>query len=294
MSAAAIAPASAPPDRSGWTRFRRTLRRYPTLILGSAILAAVIGMALFAPLIAPYDPNSLSPLRRLRPPSGANWLGTDMLGRDVFSRVVYGARVSLIVGLAVAFFSAVIGMVLGLLAGTNRVLGALIMLAMDGLMAIPAILLAIALMALNKASIGNIILAISISEVPRVCRLMRGVVLSVREQPFIEAAEAVGTGYVRTLWRHILPNTLMPLIVQCTFIFASAMILEAILSFLGAGTPPSIPSWGGIMADGRAMFELAPQLVLAPGLFLSMAVLGANFLGDGLRDMLDPRLVKTM
>jgi peptide/nickel transport system permease protein len=217
-----------------------------------------------------------------------------MLGRDVYSRVLYGARVSLTVGLAVAIFSTLVGLAIGLVTGFIRWVDAIVMRVMDGLMSIPSVLLAIALMALTKASLENVVFAITISEIPRVVRLVRSLVLGLREQPFVEAATAAGTGVPRTLVRHILPNTVAPLLVQGTYIFASAMITEAILSFIGAGTPLNIPSWGNIMAEARSLFQLKPWLILIPGAFLSLTVLAVNLLGDGLRDALDPRLARRM
>lgn len=268
------------------------LRRNPTVVIGLVLLAVVAVMAVAAPLLAPLDPTALSPAKRLRPPSPDFWLGTDMLGRDVWSRVVYGARVSLITGLSVAALATAVGLVLGLLAGFNRLIDAVLMRIMDGLMAIPAVLLAIALMAITRASLGNVIIAIVVAEVPRVVRLVRSVVLTLRDATFVEAATASGTGFFGLLFRHILPNSIAPLVVQSTYIAASAMIMEAILSFIGAGVPSSTPSWGNIMAEGRTVFQIAPQLVLFPGLCLSITVLAINMLGDGLRDMLDPRLAR--
>jgi peptide/nickel transport system permease protein len=227
-----------------------------------------------------------------RPRNADYWFGTDMLGRDVYSRVLYGTRVSLSVGFAVAFCAAIVGTLFGLMAGFVRRLDAIIMRVMDGMMSIPPILLAIALMALTRASVQNVIIAISLSEFPRVCRLVRGVVLSLREQPYVEAAIASGTRAPMIIWKHILPNTLAPLMVQATFICASAMITEATLSFIGAGTPPTIPSWGNIMAEGRALWQVKPYIVFFPAAFLSITVLAVNLLGDGLRDALDPRLAK--
>jgi peptide/nickel transport system permease protein len=264
------------------------------VVAGSVLLLVMVAMAVFAPLLGTVDPQALSPIRRLRPPSAQYWFGTDMLGRDVYSRVVYGARISLTVGLSVAVLSTAIGLVIGMVAGFSRPVDAVLMRVMDGLMSIPAVLLAIALMALTKASIENVIVAITIAEIPRVSRLVRGVVLSLREQPFVEAARATGTRVWKILARHILPNTLAPLIVQGTYICASAIITEAILSFLGAGTPPNIPSWGNIMAEGRSLFQVAAYIILFPGLFLSLTVLAVNLVGDGLRDMLDPRLARRM
>jgi peptide/nickel transport system permease protein len=275
-------------------RVRETLRRHPTVIIGSLLLLAMIAMAVFAPYIGTIDPQSVSPIRRLRPPSELYLFGTDMMGRDIYSRVAYGARISLLVGLSVAVLSVLIGLALGLITGYVRWVDAILMRVMDGLMSIPPILLAIALMALTTASVENVIAAITIAEVPRVTRLVRSVVLSLREQPFVEAAVASGTRFVRTLVRHILPNTVAPLLVQGTYICASAMITEAILSFIGAGTPPNIPSWGNIMAEGRSVFQVAYHIVLFPGIFLSVTVLAVNLLGDGLRDALDPRLSRQM
>jgi peptide/nickel transport system permease protein len=210
----------------------------------------------------------------------------------VYSRVVYGARVSLIVGFAVAFFASVAGLTIGLISGFVRWADNIIMRIMDGLMSIPSILLAIALMALTRGSVGNVILAITVAEIPRVSRLVRGVVLSLREQPYVDAAVAAGTRTPVIIWRHILPNTIAPMTVQATYVCASAMIVESILSFIGAGTPPIIPSWGNIMAEGRALWQVKPYIVFFPALFLSITVLAVNLLGDGLRDALDPRMAK--
>jgi peptide/nickel transport system permease protein len=275
-------------------RFADALRRHPTAIAGAVLLALVVLMAVFAPLLFTVDPQALSPIRRLRPPSETYWFGTDMMGRDVYSRVVYGARVSLMVGLCVAALSVLSGLAIGLVTGYVRIVDAVVMRIMDGLMSIPPVLLAIALMALTRASLENVIFAIALSEVPRVTRLVRSVVLSLREQPFVEAAVASGTSFWRTLIRHILPNTVAPLLVQGTYICASAMITEAILSFIGAGTPPNIPSWGNIMAEARSVFQTKPYIILFPGIFLSLTVLAVNLLGDGLRDALDPRLSRQM
>jgi peptide/nickel transport system permease protein len=273
---------------------REILRRHPTVVVGSLILFAMALMAVLAPWLGTIDPQAVSPIRRLRFPQAAYWFGTDMLGRDVYSRTVYGARISLTVGLSVAILGTAIGLALGLVTGFNRIVDAILMRVMDGLMSIPPVLLAIALMALTRASVGNVIFAITVSEVPRVTRLVRGVVLSLREQPFVEAAVATGTGFFRTLWRHILPNTLAPVLVQATYSCASAMITEAVLSFIGAGTPPNIPSWGNIMAEGRSLFQVAYYIVIFPGIFLSLTVLAVNLVGDGLRDALDPRLARRM
>jgi peptide/nickel transport system permease protein len=275
-------------------RFKDALRRHPTAIFGAVVLLAMIAIALAAPWLGTVDPQAMSPVKRLRDPWGEYWFGTDMLGRDVYSRVIYGARVSLTVGLAVAILSTLVGLAIGLVTGFIRWVDAIVMRVMDGLMSIPSVLLAIALMALTKASLENVIVAITIAEIPRVVRLVRSLVLGLREQPFVEAATAAGTGVPRTLVRHILPNTVAPLLVQGTYIFASAMITEAILSFIGAGTPLNIPSWGNIMAEARSLFQLKPWLILIPGAFLSLTVLAVNLLGDGLRDALDPRLARRM
>jgi peptide/nickel transport system permease protein len=275
-----------------WQRFKDALRRHPTAIAGAIVLLAMILVALAAPWLGTTDPLSVSPIRRLRPPGDQYWFGTDMLGRDVYSRVIYGARVSLAVGLAVALLSTAIGLTIGLVTGFVRWLDAVLMRVMDGLMSIPSVLLAIALISLTTASLRNVILAITITEIPRVVRLVRALVLTLREQPYIDAAVASGTRLPTILLRHILPNTLAPLLVQATYICASAMITEAILSFIGAGTPPNIPSWGNIMAEARSLIQVAGTILLFPGIFLSLTVLAVNLLGDGLRDALDPRLAR--
>ena len=270
------------------------LRRHPTIVVGGGLLALMVAMAILAPYLGTVDPQALAPAKRLRWPSAEYWFGTDMFGRDIYSRTIYGARVSLAVGLSVALLAVGLGMTIGLVSGFNRWVDAIVMRVMDGLMSIPAILIAIALMALNRASLQNVIFAITVAEVPRVTRLVRGVVLTLREQPYVEAAIASGTVSTKILWRHIVPNTMAPVLVQGTFIAASAMITEAILSFIGAGTPPTIPSWGNIMAEGRSLFQVAYYIVLFPGIMLSITVLGINLLGDGLRDALDPRLARRL
>ncbi|HEV2546910.1 MAG TPA: ABC transporter permease [Stellaceae bacterium] len=270
------------------------VRRHPTVVAGGVILFLIAATAVLAPYLGTTDPLAVSPVKRLRFPSPVSWFGTDPYGRDVYSRTLFGARVSLQVGLGVAIFSTAVGLAIGLVTGFSRIVDAILMRFMDGLMSVPPVLLAIALMALTKASLGNVIFAITLSEVPRVARLVRGVVLSLREQPFVEAAVAAGTPFFRTLWRHILPNTVAPVLVQATYICASAMITEAVLSFIGAGTPPQIPSWGNIMAEGRSYFQIRPYLIIFPGVFLSLTVLAVNLVGDGLRDALDPRLARRM
>ena len=287
----AIAPKSVSPT---WQRFRDAFRRHPTAIIGGVVLLWMILIAVFAPWLGTVDPQAVSPIRRLKPPSAEFWFGSDMLGRDVYSRVIYGARVSLAVGLAVALLSILVGLLIGLVTGFIRWLDAIVMRIMDGLMSIPPVLLAIALMALTRASIENVIIAITLAEVPRVVRLVRSLVLTLREEPYVEAAVAAGTSLPRILVRHILPNTVAPLLVQGTYVCASAMITEAILSFIGAGTPPNIPSWGNIMAEARSLFQIAGYLLLFPGICLSLTVLAVNMLGDGMRDALDPRLARRM
>jgi peptide/nickel transport system permease protein len=273
---------------------RTYIRRHPTIVIGGILIGLMALMALFAPYLGTVDPQALAPIERLRWPSWQHWFGTDMLGRDVYSRTVYGSRVSLTVGLSVALFSTALGLAIGLVTGFSRWADAILMRVMDGLMSIPSILIAIALMALTRASLENVVFAITVAEVPRVTRLVRGVVLTLRDLPFVEAARASGTSLPRIMWRHIVPNTVPALLVQGTYVAASAMLVEAILSFLGAGTPPNIPSWGNIMAEGRSLFQVAYYIVLFPGAFLSVTVLAINLLGDGLRDALDPRLARRM
>jgi peptide/nickel transport system permease protein len=293
-TAVAAAPDAGTSMSPTWRRFRDAFRRHPTAIIGAAILIVMIGIAFCAPWLGTVDPQAVSPAKRLRPPSASFWLGTDMLGRDVYSRVVFGSRVSLTVGLAVAALSTLLGLAIGLVTGYVRRIDAVVMRVMDGLMSIPSVLLAIALMALTKASIGNVIVAITLAEVPRVVRLVRSLVLSLREQPYVEAAIAAGTTLPLILVRHILPNIVAPLLVQGTYVCGSAMITEAILSFIGAGTPPNIPSWGNIMAEGRSLIQIASYLIVFPGICLSVTVLAVNLLGDGMRDALDPRLARRM
>lgn len=286
-AAAAIVPRS----RSATGLMRRAARR-PLPVLGSALLIVLILSALFAPWLTPYDPFEMNVVDRLLPPNETYWFGTDAYGRDIFTRTLYGGRVSLVIGAAVAVAATVVGLLIGVVAGYFRTADAILMRVMDGLMAIPGILLAIALMSLTRASVWIVILAITIPEVPRVARLVRSVVLSVREQVYIQAASAVGTRFPRLMLRHILPNTFAPLIVQATYIAASAVLVESYLSFLGVGTPPEIPSWGNIIAEGRLYVQIAFWNILFPSIFLAVMVLSINILGDGLRDMLDPRLAR--
>lgn len=266
--------------------------RYPTIAAGGILLGLMLFIAVFAPYLHTVDPTALAPARRTRPPSAMYWFGTDMLGRDVYSRVLYGSRVSLIVGFSVAILASFGGIVIGLVSGFVRWADSVIMRIMDGLMSIPPILLAIALMALYRGSVQNVVISITIAEIPRMARLVRGVVLTLREQPYVEAATTSGTSVFKIIFKHILPNTLAPIMVQATYVCAAAMITEAILSFVGAGTPPIIPSWGNIMAEGRALWQVKPYIVFFPALFLSLTVLSVNLLGDGLRDALDPRMAR--
>ncbi len=293
VAAAPAMPDIMPPvkPKKGFVGF---LRRNPTIAIGGFLVLLMVFVAIFAPFLFTKDPTALAPALRTREPSAQWWFGTDMLGRDVYSRVLYGARVSLMVGFSVAILASLIGLAIGLTSGFIRIADSIIMRIMDGMMSIPPILLAIALMALTRGSVQNVILAITIAEIPRVSRLVRGVVLSLREQPYVDAAVAAGTRTPMIILRHILPNTLAPLTVQATYICASAMITEAILSFIGAGTPPIIPSWGNIMAEGRALWQVKPYIVFFPAIFLSITVLAVNLLGDGLRDALDPRMAKRL
>ncbi|HUS56185.1 MAG TPA: ABC transporter permease [Thermohalobaculum sp.] len=260
---------------------------------GSALLGMMVLIAIIGPNFT-LDPTALSPMTRLKPPSAEVFFGSDFLGRDVFARVISGARISLVVGIAVALVAVSIGLVLGMVAGYIRTLDAVIMRVMDGLMAIPGILLAIALISLSGATLGTVIIAIVIPEIPRVVRLVRAVVLTVREEPYVEAAIAAGTRLPWILSRHILPNTIAPLIVQATYICGSAMLTESILGFLGAGIPPEIPSWGNIMSEGRTYFQISPWIIFYPGVALAITVLAVNVVGDGLRDTLDPRIARKM
>jgi peptide/nickel transport system permease protein len=284
----------------------RALSRNPSVVIGAAIVIFMVLMGAFAPLLGTVDPAQIDPVFRNKRPGVERTVqesngtekqfvyrfGTDTLGRDVYSRVVYGARVSLIIGVTVALLSASIGLVLGLLAGYVRWVDGLIMRIMDGLMAIPAILLAMGVVSLSRAGLVAVIIAIVIPEIPRVVRLVRSIVLSIREEPYVEAAITVGTPTPLLLWRHVLPNTMAPLIVQATFVCGSAILIEAILSFLGIGIPPETPTWGNIMAEGRSLFRIYPHNIFYPGACLALTILAINMLGDGLRDSLDPRFAK--
>jgi peptide/nickel transport system permease protein len=274
---------------SSFGQLKRTLRS-PPVLAALLLLGAIVFVAIGAPFLGTVDPTAIDPGERLRRLSNAHWLGTDAFGRDVYSRVMYGARISLLVGLGASLASVTLGLLIGVIAGYIRMADGIIMRVMDGVMAIPAILLAIALVTLSGGSLRTVITAITIPEIPRVVRLVRSVVLTIRGEPYVEAAISLGTPLPRLLYRHMVPNTMAPLIVQGTFVFASAMLTEAAMSFLGVGLPPEVPSWGNIMAEGRIYFQLLPGLILYAGLFLALTVLSINVLGDAMRDALDPRL----
>lgn len=284
------------PIRSGAGKQRRrpilealaVALREPWTIVCLVVLAGFVMMALLAHVIS-GDPLAINPAQRLKPPSATAWWGTDHLGRDVFARAVHGTRMSLIVGLSVALIATIPGVALGILAGLSRWGGLIVMRIVDMMMAIPAVLLAIALAALLEPGLTTVIIAIAVPEIPRMIRLVRSVVLSVREQPYIDAAISVGTGGLPLVMRHVLPNTVAPVIVQATYAAASAIIAAAILSFLGVGTSTEVPSWGGMMADARKYFQFHPMLMAYPGMLLSLLVLVTNILGDRLSDVLDPR-----
>jgi len=268
----------------------RSLRKHPMLYLGVALLVLVALVAIAAPWISTHDPQSISPVTRLKPPSAAHYFGTDALGRDVFSRAVWGGRISLVVAIAVAALASFFGVLLGLVAGFVRLADGPIMRIMDGMMAIPDILLAIALVAVIRPSLTTVIIAITIPQIPRMVRLVRSLALTLREQLFVEAARAIGTRLPVILWRHVLPNTMAAVVVQATFIAATAVLTEAILSFLGVGVPAQVPSWGNMIAEGRNFVAIAFHVILFPGILLAVTVLSINLIGDGLRDALDPRL----
>ena len=301
VDSAAIASASTK-RRSLWALALRN----PSVIFGGVILLVMLAIAILAPVLGTVDPTRIDPAARNKKPGteitfrlddGTTakrvvLMGTDSLGRDVYSRVIYGTRVSLIIGVAVSACAVAIGLVIGLVSGYIRWLDGIIMRIMDGLMAIPGILLAIALVSIWRAGLITVIFAIVVPDVPRVVRLVRSIVLTVREEPYVEGAISVGTPTWTLMFRHILPNTVAPLIVQGTFIAAAAILAEAILSFLGIGIPPEIPSWGNIMAEGRTLFRVFPHNILYPGIFLALTVLAINIMGDGLRDTLDPKMSK--
>ena len=274
--------------------------------IGGAALVLLVLVAIAAPWLGTVDPTLFDAASRdLRPGEAGEIttlegetvkhvfpMGSDSFGRDIYSRVLYGTRVSLVVGLTAALLALFFGVICGLSAGYIRWLDGLVMRVMDGIMAIPAILIAIAVVALWRASLPSVVIAIAIPEIPRVTRLVRSLVLSIREEPYVEAAVSLGTPTAKIMFGHILPNTMAPLLVQGTYICAFAILLEAILSFLGVGLPPDIPTWGNIMAEGRVQFVEYPHNVFFPGVFLAITVLAVNILGDGLRDTLDPKMAK--
>lgn len=275
----------------GLRMLRQMFSSWPSVV-AAAILIAIVLTALFAPLLSTADPVAISPAERFALSSDLHPLGTDAFGRDIYSRVVHGARVSLIVGAGAALVSVSLGLVIGVVAGYFRAVDSVIMRTMDGIMAIPSILLAIALISLTGASLMTVLVAITVPEIPRVVRLVRSVILNVRSEAYVEAAVTLGSPVWRILLRHMVPNTVAPLIVQGTFVFASAILTEATLSFLGAGLPTEIPSWGNMMSEGRMYFQLYPGLVLYPGIALALTLLSVNILGDVLRDLLDPKMAK--
>jgi peptide/nickel transport system permease protein len=302
----AVARLAAPEARP--THVAHRLLHHRSVVIGGALVLLMVAIAILAPFLGTVDPKAIDPAYRNRGPGTERvvtredgtratqtfWMGTDSLGRDVYSRVIYGARVSLIVGITVALISSFVGLVIGLIAGYLRWVDVVIMRVMDGLMAIPGILLAIGLVAVWGAGLFTVILAIVVPEIPRVVRLVRSIVLTIREEPYVEAAISVGTPVPLILLRHVMPNTFAPMIVQATFVCASAILIEAILSFLGIGIPTDIPTWGNIMAEGRQLFRVYPHTILSPGVFVAVTVLAVNMLGDGLRDALDPRMAKSI
>jgi peptide/nickel transport system permease protein len=302
FEALSVESASVVTQPSTWQRVLRN----GSVRLGGAVLLVLLAIALAAPWLGTVDPSLFDPASRDLLPGKPGeittlegetiahtfLMGSDSFGRDIYSRVVYGTRVSLMVGLATAVVAMAFGVLLGLLAGYLRWLDGPLMRVMDGIMSIPAILIAIALVALWRGSLLTVIVAIAIPEIPRVTRLVRSLVLTIREEPYVEAAVSLGTPTWKIMLRHILPNTIAPLIVQGTFICASGILVEAILSFLGVGLPPDIPTWGNVMAEGRAQFNEYPHNIFFPGIFLALTVLAVNILGDGLRDTLDPKMAK--
>jgi len=302
FEALSVEAASVQRQASAWQRVRDNT----SVRIGAAVLAVLVAIALAAPWLGTVDPSLFDPASRdLKPLASGEittlegetlahrfLMGSDSFGRDIYSRVIYGTRVSLLVGVCTALVALSIGVLFGLVSGFLRKVDAVLMRVMDGLMAIPAILIAIALVAMWKGSLLTVIVAIAIPEIPRVTRLVRSMVLTIREEPYVEAAVSLGTPQALILWRHVLPNTVAPLIVQGTFICASGILTEAILSFLGVGLPPDIPTWGNVMAEGRAQFNDHPHNIFFPGIFLAVTVLAVNILGDGLRDTLDPKMAR--
>jgi peptide/nickel transport system permease protein len=302
LAALSVEAATVVPQTSAWSRVRTSW----SVRIGGLVLAVLVVIALIAPWLGTVDPSLFDPASRDLLPGQPGeittlegetlkhtfWMGSDSFGRDIYSRVIYGTQVSLVVGVATALLALAFGIVLGLCAGYLRWLDGPLMRVMDGVMAIPAILIAIALVAMFRGSLLTVVVAIAVPEIPRVTRLVRSLVLSIREEPYVEAAISLGTPTWRIMARHILPNCVAPLVVQGTFICASGILVEAILSFLGVGLPPDIPTWGNVMAEGRAQFNEYPHNIFFPGVFLAVTVLAVNILGDGLRDTLDPKMAK--
>jgi len=277
-----------------WHRFWRFTKRNPTMMAGIGIVVIIVILAILANVLFTEDPRRPDPINRFIPPGSDHWFGTDNIGRDVYSRTIYGTRISLIVGFGVAAITITAASVIGLVAGYSRGFDSVVMRVMDGLMSIPSILLAMALMALLGGSVQNVIIALCVVETPRAVRIVRAAVLTIREQMYVDAARALGVPTWRILALHIYPNTFAPLIVQATYVCALAVLVEAYLSFLGAGAPPEVPTWGNVMAEGRNFISRAVWIIFFPGVFLTLTVLGINLAGDGLRDNLDPKLRRRM
>jgi peptide/nickel transport system permease protein len=288
MNMSAILPAA----RQGRARWRMRLRGNGLTVAAAAFLVCLALVAVFAPLLTSADPILINSVNRLKPPSAEFWFGADTMGRDLFARVIYGARTSLVVGISAAATSLLLGLAIGLVCGYFPLVDGVLMRVMDGIMSIPSIVFAVALVAITGANLFTVLLAIVLPEFPRVVRLVRGVILALRNEAYVEAAISLATPAWRILLGHMLPNTLAPLIVQGSFILASAILTEAVMSFLGVGLPPEVPSWGNIIADGRTYFQLRPGLVFFPGVLLALTVLAINLIGDALRDLLDPKLAR--
>lgn len=277
------------------SRIRLFLHQLPgnwPVVLSILVLMVLVLMAILAPVLWTVDPGHINPMARLKGPTSQHWFGTDPLGRDIYSRVLYGARTSLTIGVLAATASLFLGLAIGVVAGYFRMADMIIMRIMDGIMSVPSIVLAVALVAVAGSNMGTVLVAIIVPEFPRVVRLVRGVILNLRSEPFVEAAVSLGTPLPQMLWRHMIPNTVAPLIIQGSFILASAILTEAALSFLGVGLPPDVPSWGNIMSEGRTYFQLLPGMIFFPGAVLALTVLSINLIGDALRDALDPKLGK--
>jgi peptide/nickel transport system permease protein len=262
-------------------------RANPSLAIGGAIMLFMLAAAVAAPLVTGQDPRAIDVANRLLPRNAWHLLGTDQLGRDIFARILYGARISLMIGFSCALLTSIFGVAIGMLSASSRLSDAIVMRIMDGVMSVPAILLAIAMMAIAGGSAGTVIAAVTIVETPRCARLIRGLMLSLRERPYVEAAIAAGSGRIRLLMRHILPSLWAPLAVQATFNWAAAMLIEAALSFIGAGLPPEVPTWGNMIAEAKTLWQIMPGLIFMPAVALSLTILGVNLVGEGLRQTFD-------